>query len=191
MLEGLNNVPQLLKEARQAVDEVSQGTRDRGAAKATAVAARGRKPGPPGRVAVSRKASAGEGGRQKKPVRAPAPPAKAVAAAMPPAAEIPEEPRLGLLECGIMVKHAIPGRIRLRLHEMLYNETLAAELPALLDALPGITSAEASAATGSLLISFSPGEMEGVKARKALDAVMRRFFPRLDTESLLRRMLGE
>jgi hypothetical protein len=192
VLEGFNNVPKLLEEARQAVDEVSQGVQDQGGSGATPAATRGRKTGPKGQMSVPRKTSAGEGGRQKKPSRAPASQAKAAVPTIPPPADTPlGKPQLGLADCGIRVKHAIPGRIRLRLHKMLHNPALAAELPPLLTTVPGVTSVEASTATGSLLITFNPGDMAVVKARQKLDGVMHRFFPRLDTESLVRRMLGE
>ncbi|MEJ2672199.1 MAG: hypothetical protein P8168_08370 [Deltaproteobacteria bacterium] len=191
VLEGFNNVPKLLEEARQAVDEVSQGTQDQGGSGASAAAPRGRKTGPPRQKRVPRKTSAGKGGRQKKPSRAPAPQAEAAAPPIPPPADTPGKPRLGLADCGIRVKHAIPGRIRLRLHKMLHNPALAAELPHLLTTVPGVTSAAASTATGSLLIIFNPGEMAVVKARQKLAGVMHRFFPGLDTESLVKRMLGK
>jgi hypothetical protein len=74
---------------------------------------------------------------------------------------------------------------------MLHNDALADELPALLAAVPGVTSVDASTATGSLLITFNPGDMATVKARQKLAGVMHRFFPRLDTDTLIRRMLGE
>ena len=190
MLEGFNNVPKLLEEARQAVDEMSMGVQDQGA-ELTAAATRGRKTGPRQKTVLPRKTSAGQEGRQKKPSPAPVSQEKAEAPAIPPDTDTLARPLLGLGECGIRVKHAIPGRIRLRLHKMLHNDTLAEELPALLAAVPGVTAVEASTATGSLLITFNPGDMAAVKARQKLDGVMHRFFPRLDTESLVRRMLGE
>jgi hypothetical protein len=190
-LEGFNHVPKLLEEARQAVDEVSQAVQDKGGPGAASAATRGRKTGPKRQTAVLRKTSAGQEGRQKKPSRPPVSQARAKAPVIPPAADTLARPLLGLEECGIRVKHAIPGRIRLRLHKLLGNDALAEELPALLAAVPGVTAVEASTATGSLLITFNPGNMAAVKARQKLDRVMHRFFPRLDTESLVRRMLGE
>ena len=190
VLEGFNNVPKLLEEARQAVDEVSMGVQDQGA-EVTAAAIRGRKTAPKRQTALPRKTSAGQKGRQKKPSPSLVSKAKVKAPAIPPVTDTLARPRLGLGECGIKVKHAISGRIRLRLHKLLHNNALAEELPALLAAVPGVTAVEASTATGSLLITFNPGDMAAVKARQKLDGVMHRFFPRLDTESLVRRMLGE
>jgi hypothetical protein len=191
VLEGFNNVPKLLEEARQAVDEVSQGVQDQGGSGAAPAATRGRKTGPKQQMAVPRKTPAGGGGRQKKPSRSPASQAKAEAPTIPPPADTLRKPRLALADCGIRVKHAIPGRIRLRLRKMLHNQALAEKLPSLLDTVPGVISVEASTATGSLLITFNPEDMAVVKARQKLDGVLHRFFPGIDTESLVRRMLGE
>jgi hypothetical protein len=189
VLEGFNNVPQLLEEARQAVDEVSQGPPEPRAEEARP-APRGRKTGPRRPQAVPRKTSARETGPGKKPSRSPASRAKAAAPVTPPA-ETPDRPLLGLRDCGIRVKHAIPGRIRLGLYKMLHNQALAEQLPPLLTAVPGVTAAAASPATGSLLITFNPGDLAAAKAHRDLSGVMQRFFPGLDTESLIRRMLGE
>ena len=73
---------------------------------------------------------------------------------------------------------------------MLHNEALAEKLAPLLAAVPGIAAVEASIATGSLLITFSPGDLATVQTRNHLAGVMHRFFPGLDTESLIKRMLG-
>jgi Heavy metal associated domain 2 len=170
-----------VEEARQAVDEVSQGVQEPGGAP------RGRTTGPRRPTAVPRKTAAGEGARRQKPSS----PAKAAAPVTPSAPDTLGEPLRGLRDCGITVKHAIPGRLRLRLHQMLPNEALAAGLPGFLALVPGVTSVEASTATGSLLITFISGDLAAVQARQNLAVVMHRFFPRLDTESLVRRMLGE
>jgi len=191
VLEGFNQVPKLLEEARQAVDEVSQAVQDKGVPGPASAATRGRKTDPKRQTAVPRKTSAGQEGRQKKPSRSPVSQAKVKAPAIPPAADPLAKPLLGFRECGIRVTHAISGRIRLRLHKMLHNDALAEELPALLAAVPGVTAVEASTATGSLLITFNPGNMATVKARQKFDGVMHRFFPRLDTDSLIKRMLGD
>lgn len=194
LVEGFNNVPNILEEARRAVDDVTQATQNRGGGGATAATPEGRKGGevgPKKRKAAPRKKPATESGRQKKPSRPPAPKEQPAVPPAAPALDIFDRPQLGLADFGIKVKHAIPGRIRLGLYKMLHNETLAEELPALLAAVPGIISVEASTATGSLLITFSPEEIAALKTRKNLAGVMHRFFSGLDTESLVGRMLGE
>src|SRR5208337_5523531 len=134
--------------------------------------------------------SAKERGRQKTPSR---PPASREQPAVPPAAsalDISGSPQPGLAYFGITVKHAIPGRIRLRLQQMLHNEALADKLTSLLAAVPGVASVEASIATGSLLITFSPRDLATVKTRNNLAGVMQPSFPGHDMECLIKRMLG-
>lgn len=184
LVEGLNNVPHLLEKARQAVDDVTQ------TAPQDSVEPR------PARRERTKAASPKKPAKETGGPKAPAPPAaepEEPPAAAPPALEtVPEtriEPRWDLGDYGISVKHAIPGRIRLRLGRMLHNEELAEKLPALLAAVPGVTSAEASTATGSLLITFNCRELAMHRSRQDLAAAMRRFFPGLDTEPLVKRML--
>ena len=158
LVEGFNNVPGILEKARRAVDDVTPAARNQGGGGETPAAPEGRKSGgagPKRPKAAPRKPSAQAGGRPPKPSRPPA-------SKEPPALDLSGGPQLGLADCGITVKHAIPGRIRLRLSQLLHNEALAAKLPALLAAVPGITSAEASINTGSLLITFSPGDLATV-----------------------------
>ncbi len=192
LLEGFNNVPKLLEEARRAVDDVTQGVRSPGGGKKTPAAPEGWKgggTGPKRQKAAPRQKSAKARGRQKRPSRPPASqePAVPTAAAAP---GISGGPPPGSAYSGVTVKHAIPGRIRLRLQPMLHNEALAEKLAPLLAAVPGIAAVEASIATGSLLITFSPGDLATAQTRNHLAGVMRRFFPGLDTESLIKRMLG-
>jgi hypothetical protein len=203
LVEGFNNVPHILEEARRAVDDVTQESRPPAGTKTGRPASRGSKPGgaaaPKGHLAEPKKKSAKEGGRAKKlpPLPALKVPGSAVPAATsapapaPAAPAITPPPTRRLSDYGIRVKHALPGRVRLRLRNLLHNETLAAKLPPLLAAVPGIASVEASPASGSLLITFSPRELAAAPGRRALAGVMHRFFPGLDMEDLLQRLLGD
>ncbi|MGP8050771.1 MAG: HMA2 domain-containing protein [Desulfobaccales bacterium] len=194
LLAGFNNMPQLLAEARRAVDDVTKTVRKRGGGKAAAAAPEAQPGAGAGsqrqKKAVPRGKSPKERGRQKRPSRPPAakPPPPVPTAA--PDMGISGSPQPGWVYCGITVKHAIPGRIRLRLPQMLHNEALAEKLPPLVAAVPGIAAVEASIATGSLLITFSPRELAMVKNRSRLAEVMRRVSPGLETDNLLKRMLG-
>jgi hypothetical protein len=214
-------VPNILEEARRAVDDVTQTPRPRSRKKAGPLASLGGERGGTAttskeQTAEPRKKSAKEGSRAKKlpplpALRVPGSAARAAApapdtASVPPAPTmapvapapaiaharhtIAARPTRGLADCGIRVRHALPGRVRLRLRNLLHNEALAAKLPPLLAAVPGITSAEASTASGSLLITFSPGELAAPHGRRELAGVIHRFFPGLDMEDLLRRLLG-
>ncbi len=189
VVEGFNNVPNILEEARRAVDDVTQGTEKHGGGGAP----EGRKGGeaePQRRKAAPRKKPATESGQKKKPSR---PAAPKETPAVPPAAlasDVSGSPQLGLADFGITVKHAIPGRIRLRFYTLLHDETLAEKLSSRLAAVPGISSVEASANTGSLLIAYEPGELAAVHGRKEFAGVMQQLFPGLDITNLLERMLG-
>ena len=194
LVESFNNVPNLLEKARQAVDEVTeQAPKPKGAAKSAKRQPKAAAPKKPAKESSkpqkpARKAPAASS--RKKTTPAAKPPKKAAPAATSPPPAPREEPLWDLAECGISVKHALPGRIRLRLRKLLYNEAMAAKLPPLLAAVPGVTAAEASTATGSLLITFSSRDLAGAQSRRELAGVMHQFFPRLDTERLLARMLG-
>jgi hypothetical protein len=193
LVEGFNNVPHILEEARQAVDDVTRA-RTPGGTKPAPAAPKARKAagaGPKRPQATPRKTSAPAGGPPKKPARPPAArPQPKAPVAKPAAAAGPAGGQLSLAHCGIRVKHAIPGRIRLRLYKMLHNESLAAKLPPLLAAVPGVAAVEASANTGSLLITYNPGKLAAVQGRRDLTGVMHQFFPGLDTASLIKLMLG-
>ena len=191
--EGFNNVPKLLEEARRAVDDVTQASRKKGGGGKTAAAPKGRKgggAGAQGPKAAPRKKSAKERVRRKTPSHPPASKKPEAASSRASASAISGSPQPGPAYFGITVKHAIPGRTRLRLVDMLHDETLAAKLTSLLTAVPGILSVEASTATGSLLITFSPKDLATVKTRNHFAEVMHRVFPGFDTENLLKRMLG-
>jgi len=193
LVEGFNNVPHILEEARQAVDDVTQA-RNPGGKRPTPAGPKARKAGgagPKPPKAAPRKTSAAASGPPKKPSRPPAARPQPKAPPTPPAALASAAAgQLSLIHCGIKVKHAIPGRIRLRLYKMLHNESLAAKLPPLLAAVPGVAAVEASANTGSLLITYNPGKLAAVKGRRDLTGVMHQFFPGLDTDSLIKLMLG-
>lgn len=192
LLAGFNKVPKLLEEARRAMDDVTRLVQNKGGGEETPPAPASQKgigAGPKRLKAAPREKSGKERSRQKTPSR---PPASREQPAVPPAVaalDISGSPQPGLAYFGITVKHAIPGRIRLRLQQMLHNEALAEKLTFLLAAVPGIASVETSIATGSLLITFSPRDLATVKTRNDLAGVMHRVFPGLDTESLIKRML--
>ena len=194
LVEGFNNVPNILEEARRAVDDVTQGVQHQGGKGEIPAALEGQKgggAGPKRPKAAPRKKSAKESGRPKKPSRPPAskePPA--VPLTPPVALDTAAGGKFDLAHFGITVKHALPGRLRLRLYQMLHNEPLAEKLPSLLAAVPGVTSVEASTNTGSLLITYNPKELAAVKGRRDLAGVMHQFFPGLDLTTLLKLMLG-
>ncbi|MGB5054852.1 MAG: HMA2 domain-containing protein [Nitrospirales bacterium] len=60
----------------------------------------------------------------------------------------------------IQVVHALPDRVRLKLHQLKNNMAYAAEIQRQLHAVPGITHLEANPKTGSLLIHYDPTVLE-------------------------------
>jgi hypothetical protein len=195
LVEGFNTVPHILEEARQAVDDVTRAAPKQGSGGKKPAAPAGRKDGggqAKRQKAATRKKAPAASARGKKPRRPPAAPQPPAAPPTPPAAgETAAGGKLGLADCGIRVKHAIPGRIRLRLYKMVHNEAMAAKLPALLASVPGVAAAEASTNTGSLLITYDPGKLAAVKGRQGLAGVMHQFFPGLDTSNLVNIMLSQ
>jgi copper chaperone CopZ len=60
----------------------------------------------------------------------------------------------------IQVVHALPDRVRLKLHRLKNNMAYAAEIQRQLHEVPGITHLEANPKTGSLLIQYDPTVIE-------------------------------
>ena len=81
--------------------------------------------------------------------------------------------------------HSLPGRIRLRVKSLQFDDDLAGEVETRLAALKGITGVWASPATGSVLITYLSREEAAPPLGKALQT----WFPGLDTDSLLAGML--
>ena len=186
-------VTKLLAEARQVVDDLSGGS-------AAAPPRRKKSPAPAEKSPRSRSSAA----TAKKPAARPktqppvkvtapkkplAPPSKgkkpAPAAAKPATAPAPG-PLLSPRECGIMVVHSVPGRIRFKIKSLQYDSDFAQEMEAKLTAIKGITEASASPSTGSLLISYTSKEAVAPPLGQALLT----WFSRLDTESLLAELLA-
>lgn len=90
LVEGFNHVPNILEEARRAVDEVTPAPPNQGGGRETPAPKRGAPRGVVAQKAASRKKSAPGGGRQKKPSRPPAPPQPAA----PRLSEVATGPRL-------------------------------------------------------------------------------------------------
>ena len=107
------------------------------------------------------------------------------AAAPQPAAKAPREPLLSPWECGIVVVHALPGRIRFRVKSLQYDDDMAREMEATLAAIKGIAEVGASPATGSLLISYHSKK----QVADPLGEALKTWFPRLDTDSLMAELL--
>ena len=181
-------VTKLLAEARQVVDDLGEGT-------AAAPVRRKKAAAPAKKSSASRpaaKTAKKPASRSKAPAaataatpRKPAPTAAKKAAAAKPASAPPPAPLRSPQECGISVTHSLPGRIRLRVKSLQFDDDLARDVETRLAALKGITGVWASPATGSVLITYLSREEAAPPLGKALQS----FFPGLDTDSLLAGML--
>ncbi len=58
---------------------------------------------------------------------------------------------------GISIKHRVPGRTRLKLRQMKYNEPFARRLEERLAIVPGIIAVETSTITGRVVLYYNPG----------------------------------
>jgi hypothetical protein len=198
LMEGFNNVPKILAEARRAVDEVTQSEtgQDLQAAEAPSPEKTQAKPAP--RKAKAGTAKKKQGTRKQKPTskapkgkkRASKPESKESSAAPgPPASERPREPLRTLDYYGIRVRHRLYGRVRLRIRNMKYNWVLAERIKRGLSGVKGISDVKASAATGSLLVIFNPEELAISPSRQDFSELIEGCFPGLDTEALMRKFL--
>jgi hypothetical protein len=180
-------VTKLLAEARQVVDDLGAGTAAAPVRRKKAAAeAIGSSSSRPAAKTAKKPAS-----RSKAPAaataatpRKPAPTVEKKAAAQPASAP-PLAPLRSPQECGIGVTHSLPGRIRLRVKSLQFDDDLARDVETRLAAIKGITGVWASPATGSVLITYLSRE----EAAPPLGEALQTWFPGLDTDSLLAGML--
>jgi len=198
LMEGFNNVPKILAEARRAVDEVTQPEIGQDV-QATAVPSQEKTKA----KSAPRKAKPGtakrkQGSQKQKPISkapkgkkgAPKPePKESSAAPAPPAPKRPQAPLRTLDYYGIKVRHRLYGRVRLRIRKMKYNWVLAERIKRGLSDVRGVSDVKASAATGSLLVIFNPKELAVSRSRQDFSDLIEGFFPGLDTEALIRKFL--
>ncbi len=181
-------VTKLLAEARQVVDDLGEGAAAAPVRRKKAAApAKGSSASRPAAKTAKKPAS-----RAKAPAaataatpRKPAPKVEKKAAAAKPASAPPPAPVRSPKECGISVTHSLPGRIRLRVKSLQFDDDLARDVETRLAAIKGITGVWASPATGSVLITYLSREEAAPPLGKALQT----WFPGLDTDSLLAEML--
>jgi hypothetical protein len=198
LMEGFNNVPKILEEARKTVDEMTQPTagQDVPAAVASSQEKTPAKPAP--RKAKSGTAKQKQGTRKQKSIsqapkeKKPAPKPKSKESSASPSPPAPERPRAPLRTLdyyGIKVRHRLYGRVRLRIRKMKYDSVLAEKIKRALSEVKGVSDVKASAATGSLLVIFNPKELAVSPSRQDFSDLIEGFFPGLDTEALIRKFL--
>jgi Heavy metal associated domain 2 len=181
-------VTKLLAEARQVVDDLGAGAAAapvrRKKAAAEAIGSSASRPAAKTAKKPASRSEAPAAATAATP-RQPAPTEEKKAAAAKPVSAPPPAPLRSLQECGISVTHSLPGRLRLRVKSLQFDDDLARDVETRLAAIKGITGVWASPATGSVLITYLSREEAAPPLAKALQT----WFPGLDTDSLLAEML--
>ncbi len=85
---------------------------------------------------------------------------------------------------GITVAHALPGRVRLKIHEVKDNPELARQAQEKLGRVPGIQRVEANPSTGSLLILYDLAMLASVETLGPLGEIFGELFPEVALEEL-------
>ncbi len=146
-VEGFNNVPKILEEAKREVEAATL----------------------PERLGTE------AAGAVPEPERVSSPPPKAALA--------PEK-------LGVRIKHRVPGRTRLEILQMKYNEPFARRVQERLAEVPGIEGIETSVVTASAVCYYNPAELRRPAVREALQAAWQDLFPQMQAEKLVRDMAG-
>ena len=84
----------------------------------------------------------------------------------------------------VKVVHAIPGRVRLRVHELKGNPGLASAVQERLAAAGGIRWVEVNAATGSVLVFYEPETGTSPGSLRTLSEALTPLFPALDLDEV-------
>jgi hypothetical protein len=72
----------------------------------------------------------------------------------------------------VQVLHALPGRVRLKLHRLKHNTSYAAKIQRDLPQVLGITHLEAHPQTGSLLIEYDPNVLEALSLHPSVSSCL-------------------
>jgi len=75
-------------------------------------------------------------------------------------------------EKDVQVVHALPGRVRLKLHRLKHNTSYAAEIQQDLLKVSGIKHLEAHPQTGSLLIEYDPNVLEALSLHPSVSSCL-------------------
>ena len=75
-------------------------------------------------------------------------------------------------EKDFQVLHALPGRVRLKLHRLKNNNSCAAEIQRDLLKVSGITHLEAHPQTGSLLIEYDPNVLDALSLHPSVSSCL-------------------
>lgn len=85
----------------------------------------------------------------------------------------------------VRIGHFMAGRVRLRMEEIKGDESKADWVAETLGRVPGITSVETSAVTGSVLLTYHQSTLLTEEAAQVLAEALETLFPDLDVGRLL------
>ncbi len=85
---------------------------------------------------------------------------------------------------GIVVTHALPGRVRLKIPRVKHNPELARKAQENLSRVPGVQKVEANPATGSLLILYDLAMAASMEALGPLGEIFGELFPEVAGDEL-------
>jgi hypothetical protein len=89
---------------------------------------------------------------------------------------------------GIVVVHAIPGRLRLKVDKIKGDPAFARKAQNILGRVPGVKQVEARPLTGSVLIHYELAKILTEEAAMALTDGFSQLFPGIDSGALVRGM---
>ncbi len=205
-MEGFNNVPKMLAEARRLVDAATEADQSSGAAEpataplpmsAASEPATGTpqvEPTGPSQPPQKRRSPRSPRARPTppQPQTAPYGPAAEASAAAPtpPKAGVPIQSR-SLGTWGIEILHCVPGRTRLKIPMLKWNVTLTNDLMARLAMVPGILGVQASTVTGTAVFYYQPWELSQPASQQALQEAWQDLFPGVQPEKLTAALMGQ
>ena len=196
-MEGFNNVPEMLAEARRLVDAVTEAEASPGAAEPVAAAPAGEPrpaPAPAEPTGSSQPSPKRRTPRSARPPRAQAPAAplgqaaERAAPAPPAGVQVQTRPPRAL---GIEILHRVPGRTRLKIPMLKWNRPMAEALTARLTGVPGIVDLQASIVTGNAVVYYQPRELSQPAAQQTLQEVCQDLFPGVQPEKMTAALLGQ
>lgn len=203
-MEGFNNVPKILAEARRMVDVVTDSEKPdetMGTSEPVRPEPENIPPASPGAKVKPKKTSAKKTSTQVAPGSKPAAPQKPKAKPLvnAPASEIAREKRrpeetpapkavVPPEKFGISIIHRVPGRTRVKLRQMKYNDAFAKKLEERLAVVPGIIAVETSTVTARAVLYYNPGVVCQPAAFNALQEAWQDLFPGMQTEKLVAAM---
>ena len=195
-MEGFNNVPKILEEARRMVDVVTEPdvTAESTVAEQAEATVRPTSPVKPKKStakqtsAPAAKAAPPKKTKEKPAVKAPA--AKPASGKKPPAVTAPAvavDPE----KFGIRIIHRVPGRTRIKLRQMKHNAAFAKKLEERLIIVPGINAVETSIITARAVVYYNPGVVCQPSAFQELQDAWQELFPGLRTDQFAAAITGQ